>query len=632
MKNKTLNNAFPIVAAALGNKFGVKVSVGGSKASTNGKVINIPAYNLDDDSSYKDVAWGYLAHEAAHVRFTDFVVFSNAATNPVRESIVNILEDVRIEKKIQETFPGTKRTIEKMVHHLIQTGLFKVHGQHEQVHPATVLSQFLLFRLRNDILGQTALSSYADTAEDLLEDTFPVGAVTRLNGLLSEVPQFHATRDCVRLADRILRMIDEEQEKEQEKALQQQQSRQQDSDGSSSPSQPGQTDQDEDSTDTDPGDSPQDSPSQGDDSPTDQDTDEPSQQLGDSEPDNDDQDQGSVSQPSDADDQDPGDIDDSQPGQGHANDSGGNNDNSQDQDSGQLAQNLASVLSAGDDDVPDDVFDVAKDVLGSQPVNSYDENVHLPVAMDPLLNPALGNALMNKVLGNSGKIRASLQGIVQSSRRDRPVHKRSGNRIDGRKLPRLSQGDSRVFERRIHKASPNTAIHLLVDGSPSMSQPCSHQPNKSLIDLAIESAMALALALEGISGVNPAVTRFPHNDEGNVVPLLKHGEKVRLNAPKFLAVTKGSTPLDEALWYAASSVLSTREERKVIMVLTDGEPDDVDAAKAIIKRIEATGIELFGVGICFDTGHLFTRSILINDVTELRSELFRISRDLLLAA
>ena len=525
MKNKTLNNAFPIVAAALGNKFGVKVSVGGSDAYTDGRSINIPAYNLDD-SSYKDVAWGYLAHEAAHVRFTDFVAFANAATSSIRKNIVNILEDIRIEKLMQEPYPGTKRTTEKVVQHLIQTGGFQVHGQHEQIHPAAVLSQFLLFRLRNDILGQTALSSYADAAEALLEDTFPVGAVTRLNGLLSVVPQLQITRDCVRLADRIIRMIEEEQEKEQEKALQQQ-SKQQDSDDSSSQSQHGQTDQDEDSTDTDSGDSPHDSPSQGDDSPSDQDADEPAQQPGDSEPDDDNQVQGSVSQPSDADDQDPGDLDDSQPGQGHANDSGSNDDNSQDQDSEQMAQNLASVLSAGDDDVPDDVFNIAKELLGNQSVNSYDENVHMPVAMDPVLNPAVGNALMNKVLGNSGKIRASLQGLVQSSRRDRPVHKRSGTRIDGRKLSRLSQGDSRVFERRSHKQAPNTAIDLLVDGSTSMADIYSLNPKQSLMDLAIESAMALALALEGIPGVNPAVTRFPHSNDGNVVPLLKHGEKVR---------------------------------------------------------------------------------------------------------
>ncbi len=626
MKNQSLNNAFPIVAAALGNKFGVNVSVGGSDAYTSGKIINIPAYNLEDPS-YKEVAWGYLAHEAAHVRFTDFVVFSNAATSSIRKTIVNILEDIRIEFVMQDTYPGTKRTTEKVVEHLIQTGGFQIIGQNEQVHPASVLSQFLLFRLRNDILGQTSLSSYADTAESLLEDTFPVGAVTRLNGLLSEMPQLQVTRDCVRLADRILHMIEEEQEKEQEKALQQK-SKQKDSDDSSSQSQPGQTDQDENSTDTDSGDSPQDSPSQGDDSPTDQDADDsqPTQQPSDSEPDNKDQNQGSISQPSDADDQD------SQPGQGHVNATGSSAGNSQDQDSEQLAQNLASVLSASDDDVPDDVFEAAKQLLSSQPVNSYDENVHMPVAMDPDLNPAIGNALMNKVLGNSGKIRASLQGLVQSSRYDRPVNKRSGNRIDGRKLSRLVQGDSRIFERRSHKQAPNTAIHLLVDGSTSMADRAPNNPNHSLIELAMESAMALALALEGISGVNPAVTRFPYNDTGNVVPLLKHSRKVRLNAPKFAPIVSGGTPLHTALWYAASSVLATREERKIIMVLTDGQPDDLDLTKAIIKRCEATGIELVGVGVCFDTSHLFDRSICISDVSELRSEMFRISRDLLLAA
>lgn len=629
MKNQTLNNAFPIVAAALGNRFGVKVSIGGSDAFTNGEVINLPAYNFED-SSYKDVAWGYLAHEAAHVRFTDFGDIRNSATSPIRKLIVNILEDIRIERLMQMTYPGTKQTTEKVVEHLVQTGGFQMVTQGEQVHPAVILSQFLLFRLRNDILCQRALSSYADNAEALLEATFPVGAVTRLAGLLSEVHQLQVTRDCIRLADCILRMIEEEHEKEQEKVRQQQQpSSQHDSDDASSQSQPGQnTDQDKHPTDTDSGNAQQDSPSQGDDSQPDQDTDDSqlAQQPGDSEPDKKDQDQGPHSQSSDADDQD------SQSGQGHVNAAGSNADNSQGQDSQQLAQNLASVLSARDDDVSDDLFETVKALLGSQPRHCYDTDVCMPLAMEPERNPSLGNALMNRVLTDSGKIRASLQGLVQSSRHDRPVLKRSGNRIDGRKLSRLMQGDSRVFERRHQHRVPNTAIHLLIDGSPSMKDSYDQNFRYRLIDIAMASGMALALALEGIPGVNPAVTRFPYGDTDNVVPLLKHGQKVRPNAPAFLAMTSGGTPLHSALWYAAASVLATREERKVIMVLTDGQPDDGDAAKAIIHRCEATGIELVGVGICFDTSHLFDHSICINKVSELRAELFSISRDLLLAA
>ena len=48
MKNNTLQNAFPIVAAAIGNRFGIKVSVGGDQAYTTGKAIQLPAYLGDD--------------------------------------------------------------------------------------------------------------------------------------------------------------------------------------------------------------------------------------------------------------------------------------------------------------------------------------------------------------------------------------------------------------------------------------------------------------------------------------------------------------------------------------------------------------------------------------------------------
>ncbi|WP_020563033.1 VWA domain-containing protein [Methylosarcina fibrata] len=599
MKNQTLNNAFPIVAAALGNKFGVKVSVGGDDAYTTGDRIHLPALDTDD-SNIKDVAWGYLAHEAAHVRFTDFGEFRNAATNPLRKSIVNILEDVRIEKSMQEPYPGTKGTTEKVVEYLVQTGSFGFVTKDQDPHPAKVLSQFLLFRLRYDVLGQKALSSLADSAESLLEDTFPVGAVTRLFGLLSDVPHLSETRHCVRLADQILRMIQEEQEKAKEQARQQQ---------SSNGSAGGQSDS---SDDADADDQSDDSSSGADDSQSNQST----------QPDN----AKSQANPSDTDDYHA----DQQSGQGATSSHVGGNDQSQDAD--QLAQILSSVLSAGQDDLPDDLFEAAQALLGNQPRNSYDSEIHLPLAMEPNRNPSIGNAILNRALSESGKIRASLQGLIQSSRYERPVNKRSGNRIDGRKLVRLSQGDSRVFERRAHKQAPNTALHLLVDASGSMNNRINQTSPITLAHVAMDSAVALALALEGISGVNPAVTRFPHGNTDNVNPLLKHGQKVRPNASAFSAITNGGTPLHTALWYAAASVIATKEERKVIMVLTDGEPDDYDAAESVIRRCKATNIELVGVGIGIDTSHLFDYSICINNVSDLRSELFRISKELLLAA
>jgi len=69
--NHPLKNALPIVAAAYGEKFGVKVLIQGQDAFTDGERIVIPTAN-PDDPHYQQIAWGYLAHEAAHIRHTNF--------------------------------------------------------------------------------------------------------------------------------------------------------------------------------------------------------------------------------------------------------------------------------------------------------------------------------------------------------------------------------------------------------------------------------------------------------------------------------------------------------------------------------------------------------------------------------
>ena len=108
MKNKTLHNAFPIVAAAIGNRFGIKVSVGGDKAYTDGKAIQLPAYN-GDDPDYQAVAWGLLAHEAAHIRYSDFTLAFGGSV--LRRRLSGAIEDVRIEHELAKDFPGTRLTL-----------------------------------------------------------------------------------------------------------------------------------------------------------------------------------------------------------------------------------------------------------------------------------------------------------------------------------------------------------------------------------------------------------------------------------------------------------------------------------------------------------------------------------------
>lgn len=148
MKNRTLHNAFPIVAAAIGNRFGIKVSVGGNQAYTDGRSIQLPAYE-GDDPDYQDVAWGLLAHEAAHIRYSDFSL--RYGHSVLRRRLCGAIEDVRIEYELAKDFPGTSLTIRTVIEKMIAKGDFVASNIDD--HPANILYGFVLKYLRAKVFA-----------------------------------------------------------------------------------------------------------------------------------------------------------------------------------------------------------------------------------------------------------------------------------------------------------------------------------------------------------------------------------------------------------------------------------------------------------------------------------------------
>ena len=122
--NYVLHNAFPIVAAALGNQLGIKVQIEGHAAMTDGERIILPSFD-GHDPEYRDMAWGYLAHEAAHIRYTDFAILQTVRRSKKRQVLLNIIEDVRVEALLQEDYPGTRMTIGSTINTLIRRGQLK---------------------------------------------------------------------------------------------------------------------------------------------------------------------------------------------------------------------------------------------------------------------------------------------------------------------------------------------------------------------------------------------------------------------------------------------------------------------------------------------------------------------------
>ena len=95
----------------------------------------------------------------------------------------------------------------------------------------------------------------------------------------------------------------------------------------------------------------------------------------------------------------------------------------------------------------------------------------------------------------------------------------------------------------------------------------------------------------------------------------------------------GGTPLAEALWYAARQLLLEPHARKLLLVLTDGDPDDRPAVVDIIQRCQRAGYELLGIGIqTRSVQRLFSNSRVIHDVADLKHQLLDVTRQLLLAS
>lgn len=549
--NHPLKNALPIVAAAYGEKFGVKVLIQGQDAFTDGERIVIPTAN-PDDPHYQQIAWGYLAHEAAHIRHTNFEMVQKASSKPIRKALLNIIEDVRIENELAKDYPGTRRSISQVIEYMVDTQQMCVP---EQLEPASNLQAWLLFRLRCHFLGQKALTPLYQAVDERVRQLFPAAAMSRLSAILTAVPSLASTGEVLKLVDAIVAMLEEESRPPQDES---------DADNGNDIGQDASNDSNN----------------------------------------------SSDSQTPEADSSAMGDAAET-----------GDSDNSD------QADNLRQALEASAAQFEPDTFVQVAEVLSEQAEGHQGVTpLSLPQAEQAMLGD---EAILTLSASESAQIRARLRGMVQSSQDNRNHAKRHGLRVATHRLAASQAGESRLFIQRQPRIAPNAAVHLLVDISGSMGKPIG-EGNRKYFHVANEAALALAMALEGIPGVVPAVSYFPGIHQEVSIALLPK-QSVRHRAACFDQKPRGCTPMAQAMWFAANSLLAQKQKRKLMIVLTDGDPDDWAATHDIVDRCRRSGFELLGIGIqTRSVEKFFPQSIVINDVKDLKRELFEVTQQLLI--
>lgn len=549
--NHPLKKALPIVAAAYGEKFGVKVLIQGQDAFTDGERIVIPTAN-PDDPHYQQIAWGYLAHEAAHIRHTNFDMVQKASSKPIRKALLNIIEDVRIENELAKDYPGTRRSISQVIEYMVDTQQMCVP---EQLEPASNLQAWLLFRLRCHFLGQKALTPLYQVVDERVRQLFPAAAMSRLSAMLTVVPSLASTGEVLKLVDAIVAMLEEESRPPQDES---------DADNGNDIGQDASNDSNNSS-----------------------DSQTPEADLS---------------------------------AMGDAAETG-------DSDNSDQADNLRQALEASAAQFEPDTFAQVAEVLSEQAEGHQGVT---PLSLPQAEHAMLGDeAILTLSASESAQIRARLRGMVQSSQDNRNHAKRHGLRVATHRLAASQAGESRLFIQRQPRIAPNAAVHLLVDISGSMGKPIG-EGNRKYFHVANEAALALAMALEGIPGVVPAVSYFPGIHQEVSIALLPK-QSVRHRAACFDQKPRGCTPMAQAMWFAANSLLAQKQKRKLMIVLTDGDPDDWAATHDIVDRCRRSGFELLGIGIqTRSVEKFFPQSIVINDVKDLKRELFEVTQQLLI--
>lgn len=683
--------SLPMVARALLKKAKKPLRIVIDRHATTGStdcetLIRLPVIPMptseDDIEGALDLAalmYGLIHHEVGHCNHSDISVI-RAARSGLEQALTNIIEDVRMENAHIRELPSSRAYLDAMNLVMAKQGKWGV--VHQGLTPECVFLNYVLCRVnavyRNEALSLNVLAEM----RSMMETTFTPEITMSLDEVLEEMATLMDSRDSFNLARKVVTLLQNEQQtSEQQESDQQQQKQPPQSSDSSDEAEDEQSQQQGDSDQTDDSEADSQGESSKDDAqdqPGDPTGDDEATGEGDSSDANDDSSQQDASGTNDQGDGDQSDATEDQSGDSSDSTEGKSPGDSGDSDTGQsgtdgqsqsqdqdapeqsdgdsqgqattpgqtstdgegqgnqppstISQKLQQVLS-NTDDKGSDRHDAAHEML-QQLVEAIAEHCYPSLDLEDAISQLEASVNLggkhgeqsgDLVTGANHDLDAGYSAAQDIRRRllselDARTNAdvfvgQKGRRLSSRHLDRVMTGDPRVFRNTVEGMAPSTAVMLVQDVSGSM--------YGERISLASQALYATAIALEGIEGIEVGAMAFPGN--GKVIGF---GESPRFRQANFQLDAWGCTPMAEGINVVTQALLEQQQTRRLMVVLTDGEPDNAPLAQAMIATAESYGIEVFGVGIQTDSvKRLFKRWIEIHDINQLPDRLVSLVRD-----
>ncbi len=246
-----------------------------------------------------------------------------------------------------------------------------------------------------------------------------------------------------------------------------------------------------------------------------------------------------------------------------------------------------------------------------------------------------------QMLGITSALGASLRALVIAKDRRRTSYSREDGEFDMSNVVGLALRATDVYSRTTVHKGENAAILVALDISDSMRNK-DHGRRQRRIDLGIQALVALAEALSAsrrVSTAYEAYTTDTEIGEPRVHSLKTFRESIvaaRANIGNLIRdirisqVVMGGTPTGEMMIDAWERLRLRPEPRRILMILTDGEPNDTDLANRAGRTIKAEGGIVVGIAVSgtspkFDLDHW----VMVPEIEELPERVMSAIRHLI---
>ena len=601
---------------------GAKASVSYNRVTGAPESVNLPYIPEDADDVFCSAVEGFLDHEVAKVLYSDFNQIKKVKGSNL-EGVFNLIEDAFVERKMQDTFRGSGQNLESVGSFYLN----KVTTPNLRNEPDKAQKHLLAPAIRA-LSGQTLYKEFMEDKWGFVEPIMSKAG----EYLARELPKIASTADSVRIATEFKRLIEQEEIEPDDEN----EGGQDSNGGQSESSKSSKGGEGEEGSDGEGGEGSEGGEnSEGGESPDGEGggSDESADGEGEgSEAGGEGEGEGDEESKSGADAK--GEDKKSSKGKSRkSKETGRGSDPTVNESNGPDGKATADWRDIADQEKFDASLSKSLTMMSVReiketdyPVWSRDFDFIGDVQIEDICHSwsdGMIKRLENAVDHMVGPMQKEIERIIAAQSRAHWSYGHRSGRLNASALSRMvAFNDERVFRRRHEGQTKDVAVSLVIDCSGSMGQ-------NGKITVAAQTAYGLASVLDRVKVACEVIGfttkgTLPNDAHREAAELgISWGRYDRLYMPVFKSFDKRfgteearkmaalsdakfmSSNIDgECVEIAAERLLKRKEKRKIMIVLSDGQPAghgrmDILCGhlRQVVRKISSAGIEVFGIGI-----------------------------------